>query len=221
MRTLLLAVLSVSLLAVAAPAANIASGAPDTGYDSPAPKKAGKRKAKAKAKKPKVFQGEAGAGMVVAIQPGERKITVKTRKGELVQFSVDDASALSKGANKKPITFEDIQVGDPAQFALRGSLATAVHIGSGVLATAPKKKSPPKKKPKPADDWDDESFRVVIDKDTDSPKEKDREEEDAVEPSSENPEDGPPKTQAGGVEYGKDPTQGKGYTPKAPEEIEE
>ncbi|MFA5138796.1 MAG: hypothetical protein WC728_06130 [Elusimicrobiota bacterium] len=134
--------------------------------------------------------------MVVAIQPAERKLTVKTRAGELVQFSVGGATALTQGRKKARIAFDDVQIGDSVHYTLRGSLAAVVHVGAGASPAMKKAAAKPKKKPKAEDDWDDASFRVVIDKDT-SYKDRDKEEEDAVEDSPGGPSGIPPQGEGG------------------------
>ena len=54
-----------------------------------------------KAKSPP--QLESGSGMVVAIQPAERKLTAKARTGDLVQFSVGPATVLTRGRKQARI----------------------------------------------------------------------------------------------------------------------
>jgi len=66
-------------------------------------------------------------GAVQTIDATAKKLTIKTKKGEIKEFVIGDDVKITKGGNRKSITLADIKEGNRVEIRMEDEIVKSVH----------------------------------------------------------------------------------------------
>lgn len=105
--------------AAAQPAAQPAPAQPQTAQPPAAPAQPQKT---AKAMKSKMY------GTVQTVDAANKKIAIKTKKGDVKEISVGDGTAITKGGNRTSVALTDLKEGNKVEVRMEGEMVKTIHV---------------------------------------------------------------------------------------------